>query len=222
MTGSAYRNGKRADPNGKRAEALAIGAKTFSTGLPCKNGHESLRYTATMICVACKQETFKKVYAKDKNRWLGYANKWREQNREHMREYAERYREQYPEQTKQASKAYRQTHEYKHVAHERITFAKRQNRLPPWITKQHLRQMEEVYKQAEALQKKSGIRMAVDHIVPFKGKTVCGLHVPWNLQVIGFSDNCSKHAKLTDAVYRPVSPGIMMSGKALPWNWSSK
>jgi len=220
MSANAYRNGKRTDPHGRRAEALAAGAKTFSTGLPCVNGHESPRYTATMLCVACKHETFKKVYTNDKDRWLGYAEKWRSKNKEHMREYSARYREQYPEQTKQAYKAYRQAHEYKHVAHERITFAKRRNRLPPWVTKDHIRQMEQVYQQAESLQKRSGVRMAVDHIVPFNGKTVCGLHVPWNLQVIGFSDNGSKHAKLTEAVYRPAVTGIMVSGKALPWNWS--
>lgn len=48
-----FRAGRRAMNARLQAEAVAIGAKTYVTGTPCRNGHLAPRYTSSGACVMC-------------------------------------------------------------------------------------------------------------------------------------------------------------------------
>lgn len=61
---------------------------------------------------------------------------------------------------------------------------------------EHRDEIAEFYKQSRRLTDETGILHHVDHIVPLNGENVCGLHVPWNLQVLTASDNISKSNKI--------------------------
>ena len=69
-------------------------------------------------------------------------------------------------------------------------------RTPAWLDEDDIWMMREAYKLARMRTKMFGFSWHVDHILPLQGKTVSGLHVPTNIQVIPWLDNVKKHNKV--------------------------
>lgn len=71
--------------------------------------------------------------------------------------------------------------------------AARLQALPKWADRWAIKA---VYALALRLQITTGVIYHVDHIIPLRGKNVCGLHVHWNLQAIPAVKNLKKGNRL--------------------------
>lgn len=63
---------------------------------------------------------------------------------------------------------------------------------PPWVDRKAIAKL---YKRAAQLSELTEIKHVVDHIIPIDHPDVCGLTVPWNMQVITAKANAFKGAK---------------------------
>ena len=75
-------------------------------------------------------------------------------------------------------------------ARKRIT---RRLRRPVWLTKSEDEAIRDLYAKRNEMNKRDGAgTWSIDHIIPLQGKTVSGLHVVNNLEIVKTLDNLSK------------------------------
>lgn len=63
---------------------------------------------------------------------------------------------------------------------------------PEWLSREQLLEIEYIYFLRQDVSLLSDYDYHVDHIVPLQGINVCGLHVPWNLQLLQKEVNYAK------------------------------
>lgn len=96
------------------------------------------------------------------------------------------------EKEKQRKSQWKKDNPEKHAAQENKRRIQRNRATPCWLTKTQLTEMEDLRTLAKELSWLSEDPLVVDHIMPILGKNSCGLHVPWNLQILPKRVNCSK------------------------------
>ena len=107
----------------------------------------------------------------------------------------ERWVNKHPERMKEFRRKWLANNPEKRAANVRYRQLVKSHATPAWLSKDQKDKMVAYYKEAAGLTKAKGIPHEVDHIVPIRGKQVCGLHVPWNLQVLTSAENRQKSAR---------------------------
>lgn len=161
-----------------RKEAKEAGDVFYFNGKPCCKGHISLRNTLSGGCQTCITERSKKFSKTEKRK-----------------QYIKNNRDKF----NLGSKKYRENHKGKVNALHRMHVADKLKRTPTWLSEEEKTRIKCYYQLAAMRSRESGEQWHVDHIVPLQGKTVSGLHVPWNLQVITAKENISKGNKFDNA-----------------------
>ena len=206
----------------ERAIAISEGKAKYFTGRPCKNGHIAERRVNGGCCVICEAEKYKRWSASNPEKVKESSRKNYLSNADKHRAYAAEYRKKNPEKAKAATEKSRRENRslYTRLQIERQKKVKQAS--PDWLSKDDINWMNAIYKASKDIKDENGVDTSVDHIIPIKGRDVCGLHVPWNLRVTTRSYNSQKLNNMEDhsPTYQQVGT-IMVHESALPWNLRS-
>ena len=183
-----------------RKEAKAAGAKYYFTGEPCKHGHVALRKTKG-TCVECL-----KIEWRTSNAARALLPK-SEAAKEAGRRYYERNKEQViaratarpkEEEKTKCKQVHRDNNKDYYRALNSLRKRRHKDATPKWLTYRQKQDIKSLYLQAIELSRITSTKYVVDHIVPLRNPTVCGLHVPWNLRVITQEENLKNQISINN------------------------
>ncbi len=157
-------------------------------------------------CKWCNQEKDLSEFYKAKTSRDGHQSHCKDC---HSKMNSEKYYEKHEENRARLAKYYLDNHEKEKASRREhyqknkstylFNFYKREDRLkeatPNWLTAEMLSEIKDIYARRQEISNVTGVEHHVDHIVPIQGIDVCGLHVPWNLQILTAEENLRKSNK---------------------------
>ena len=176
-----------------RPDAIASGATHYFTGRPCKRGHVVPRLTKG-ACTECRKEDWQRDNDRRKLEPKSEASK-AAGRRYYLRnvEMVKAKAKVVPAETK---RKYKLKNKKANPEYYRSLGNARRRRLrdctPACQTEEDRKEIREIYATALRMKELTGILYEVDHQVPVISDVVCGLHVPWNLEVLTKEANLAK------------------------------
>ena len=143
-----------------------------------------------------KRRSDKAYRDRNKEKAAENGRRWRSENRERVVAVKKRYSAENAEEIKRRTKEWRANNKAKVLASVTMRKMRKRQATPPWLTKEHKLQMRRAYETAQVFSEALGEPFHVDHIVPISSPVVCGLHVPWNLQILRAVENIEKSNRL--------------------------
>ena len=145
-----------------------------------------------------------KYYKEHREQCIAKSAQYAKKNKEKTNAKNRKWRKKNAEQTREINKTYRRNNPAVGAAQVARRRAKRHKATPPWLTAEHHAWIKSKYVAAKVWEGEGNIKFHVNHIWPLvmkqDGKHVaCGLHVPWNLEVIPAFDNLSQGCKPPDS-----------------------
>jgi hypothetical protein len=129
------------------------------------------------------------------------AKNWRSENRERDNLRVVEWRRKNPVAAAAMLKKFYRVHHERILVQSAASASRRRAReiraTPAWADGEAIIA---VYKRAKAIERMTGEKQHVDHIVPLNGKTVCGLHVENNLRVVPALVNLTKANNLDESL----------------------
>jgi hypothetical protein len=165
------------------------------------------RYVKSYGCIACALVAVKKyqrknldiVHARNKQYRSNNAEKvsrwhrdWRIENADQDAKRKVEYRLKNADKVKNTYKRYYEENYLRMLAKNNKRHADKLRRTPAWLTSDDWWMIEQAYEIAAKRSKLFGFKWHVDHVLPLRGKSVSGLHTPYNLQVIPAVENLRK------------------------------
>ena len=189
----AYDKARYQDP----IRRAACRARARKQRIACAEGlkaYYASRYKAhraeRLLSDAARRKTLDPIKVREYNR------QYRANNAEAIATTKARWSQEHIQELRAAQRAWRLANRGKCTAYKARHKVAKLHATPPWLTRQQLVAIDAVYVEAARLQRIDGIERNVDHIYPLQGKAVCGLHVPWNLQILTAKENRRKHNKM--------------------------
>lgn len=144
-------------------------------------------------CSKCHQVKCLSEFHKDSRKPNGHRSDCKKCFNESKREYDCKYRQKNAEYYRAYNRKHYQKNPEYYAARNANRRARKLSATPPWLTEYAEQVTKDLYAYAKHLKETTGRDWHVDHIHPLKGRKVCGLHHPNNLQVIPAFTNLRKN-----------------------------